>query len=185
MLTSCPKCGENSEAKLDYVDKNIDKSKVLCLNCGLDLELNAFTKRSMLQRNDVIERRPLMIPPDGLMYTCDNIKCRKQFSAEVRKKDKKVYCPFCKEKANIAQISLDRLMESKIFEGYSEQYFKNEEQNTSESEAIEQAIEGSDASGGDLNTRTVPLDDNVDNTTTKRGRGRPAGSKNKPKAPAN
>lgn len=182
MLTSCPKCGENSEAKLDYKDKDIEKSKVLCLGCESVLDINVFVKRMMLQRNDVIERKQLMVPPGGIQYTCDNIQCRKPFSAEVRKKDKKVYCPHCKRLCNVAAISIALLEENKVYEGYSKQYFDGEGDYRSESRAIEEAIEGSAITDTPLKVEIRPLDGKMAVPgPVKRGRGRPVGSKGKPK----
>jgi hypothetical protein len=169
MLASCPKCGENSEAKLDYKNKDIEKSKVICLGCDTVLDINIFVKRMMLQRNDVLDRRDLRIPPGGILYTCDNIKCKKQFSAEVKKKDNKVYCPHCKTASNMSAMAIALLKENKVYVGYTEAHFNNDKENNSESKAIEEAIAGSDASGGPMKVEIRHLD----GVEAKKGPGRP------------
>lgn len=137
MLTDCEKCGVNSEAKLD-----VEKDQVLCMGCGRVIDINPFMKRSMKQRNDIIDREQIMIPPNGLKYFCDNKDCAKPFSAEVDKKDRSVYCPHCGIKAKITAIAISLLEENKIFKGRTEAYFRDEDIH-SDNKAIDQALSNS------------------------------------------
>ena len=120
MLTDC-KCGANIDAKLDP-EKNI----VICTNCFEEIEVSEFTKNMMRQRKDIIERKKVTIPPNGLQYTCDNPKCNKPFSAEVDKNDGKVHCPYCGIICKVTDIMITRLKDGGIYTGYTDQFLKDE-----------------------------------------------------------
>ena len=120
MLTECT-CGTNVEAKLD-----IEKNVVVCTNCYKEIELNDFTKTMMRQRGDILEKKKVTIPPNGLQYTCDNQKCSKTFSAEVNRKDNKVHCSYCGFICKVSDITIERLKEAGVYDGYTDSYFKDE-----------------------------------------------------------
>jgi DNA-directed RNA polymerase subunit RPC12/RpoP len=165
MLTTCEKCGTNAEAKLD-----VEKDQVLCMECGTVIDINKFMKAAMKTRGDIIKRDQITIPPNGLKYFCDKKECGKPFSAEVDPKDDKVYCPHCGSAAKITFIAVNLLKEYKIFKGYTEAYFADEDiHNRANNEQIEKAIN----SGGpaivmnEISAEKLPNPDDAEKTKTK------------------
>jgi hypothetical protein len=129
MLTDCDKCKSYpSEVRLDPDDHK----RALCVKCKAEIPLSDFFKNMMKQRNEFIEKNEIMLPPNGVKFICDNKKCSKPFSAEVRKSDNKVYCSFCNEVCNVSNITIAMLKENNVFEGYTKDYFENEREYNSE-----------------------------------------------------
>ena len=159
MLLDCS-CGVSVEGKLD-----VDKSKVFCMNCWKEVEVSDFTKTMMKSRNDIIDRKQITLPPHGFRVECGQKSCNKEFVAEVNKKSGKVFCPFCKTEAKLSQITIDMLVENKVFEGYTKAYFEKDDKAHKES-------------AENLEDTTIPETQKLADAP-KRGRGRPAGSKNK------
>jgi hypothetical protein len=120
MIVSCEKCG-TSEAKLD-----LDADKVICTTCKGEVAVTSFAKQMMKDRRDILEKSDLVLPPNGILASCENQQCQKSFSAEVDKNDNKVRCPFCKTEARISDITKNLLASNGIFVGYTKEYFEQE-----------------------------------------------------------
>lgn len=157
MLADCEKCKTYpSEVKLDPDNAN----RALCTKCRAEIPLSSFFKNMMKQRNEFIEKNEITLPPNGVKVFCDNKKCAKPFSAEVNKKDNSVYCPFCGEKANVSNITISMLKENNVFEGYTEDYFKNEKEYNSEakeSRELQEVLDGQNMNNNIENVKVSVL----------------------------
>jgi hypothetical protein len=120
MIVSCEKCG-TSEAKLD-----LDADKVICTTCKGEVAVTSFAKQMMKDRRDILEKSDLVLPPNGILASCENLQCQKSFSAEVDKNDNSVRCPYCKTEARISDITKNLLASNGIFVGYTKDYFEQE-----------------------------------------------------------
>ena len=127
MLISCDKCGPDNEGKLD-----LSINEVICLRCRAKgdvtiVPITPFFKQMMKDRRDILdESDQIKLPPNGMLTTCENTKCAKSFSAEVKEEDDSVSCPYCKTKANISVIAKSMLKANGIFLGSTAKYFEQE-----------------------------------------------------------
>jgi DNA-directed RNA polymerase subunit M/transcription elongation factor TFIIS len=111
MLADCPKCGPSQEIKMEK-----ETEIVRCVECKEEVNVSSFFKNMMKSKNEFFDpRAKLKIPEGGMMTKCLN--CQNDFSAEIEKDTKKVFCPHCKQEARLSDIVKERLLENKIFPG--------------------------------------------------------------------
>ena len=109
MLMDCT-CGVGIEGKLD-----VTADKVICMDCGEEIQTTSFAKIAMKSQHDVISRKEVKLPPNGLQATCDNEKCNREFSAELNEKTDEVHCPFCGHETAISIIAKGQLRANRVF----------------------------------------------------------------------
>ncbi len=116
MLVSCETCG-TSTAKLE-----LESDKAICTTCKQEVPITSFSKQMMRSNHDVLERSEILIPPNGMLTTCENNKCNRPFSAEVDDKLDTVTCPYCKTEAKISVIAKGMLRSNGILVGTTARY---------------------------------------------------------------
>jgi len=136
MIANCEKCG-SSEAKLD-----LDADKVICTTCKGEVAVTSFMKQMMKSNHDILEKSDIMLPPNGILTSCENTKCQRSFSAEVDDANDTVSCPFCKTEARISVITKGLLRTNGLFVGATKAYFDQEgKEAVAPQEAVRQEAE--------------------------------------------
>lgn len=153
MIANCEKCG-TAEAKLD-----VAADKVICTTCKGEVAVTSFMKQMMKSNHDILEKNDIMLPPNGILTSCENTHCQQSFSAEVDDVKDTVTCPYCKKEANISIITKNMLRENRLFVGATKAYFDQEgkEAVSPQEHAKQMAALAAEATGGQIEVSTADV----------------------------
>lgn len=117
MIAEC-KCSTTVDALL-----NVDTNKVMCQNCGEEIEnISEFMKNTMKSTGQIIRNGSnVKVPKGGMLVECtatpEGKPCGNKFPALLEKKDEECYCPKCKSKVNLAGFAKALLRENGQYVG--------------------------------------------------------------------